>query len=1102
MHTIVTSVKNWLTISCFSVLFFCSCSNDTSHLFTRLDKDKTGIHFQNTLFEGEGLSVLNYTYFYNGNGVAIGDINNDGLQDILFTGNMVKNRLYLNKGNFEFEDITAKSGVADKQGWCTGATMADVNGDGKLDIYICRSADVNPQRRKNLLFINNGDLTFTEKAEEYGLADQGYSTQASFFDYDKDGDLDCFIINHSLQKYTTGAQENPELRNQRNPDFANKLYRNDNGHFTNVSEQAGITSNVFTFGLGLAVSDINNDGWPDVYVSNDFNEPDYLFINNRNGTFSEALNKCMDQVSLYSMGSDVADFNNDGKPDIITLDMLPEDNLTQKMHSGAENFDKFQYLFSRGFFYQYSRNMLQKNNGDGTFSEIGQLAGISNTDWSWSALMADYDNDGNKDLFVSNGYVKDYTDMDFIKYSIDRAAQGNQLNRTGNNKDFIDKMPANKIANYIFKNNGDETFTKKTDDWGMSDKSVSSGAAYADLDNDGDLDMIVCNTNDFAGIYKNNSEALSKNNFLRIQLTGIKTNSIGTGTKVKVYCRDTLYYQEQMPVRGFQSSVDPVLNFGLGQHSIVDSIIIIWPNDQYQKLQQVKTNQTLAIKQTDAHDTWTYDTVRPVGYFSSTSLDNIRHKENQFNDFTIQTLLPNYLSRQGPCIISADINKDGLDDIFVGGAKQQPSSVYLQNKQGSFTKTNQPAIAADSLSEDVAATFFDADNDGDPDLYVAAGGYEFNENDPLFQDRLYMNDGKGNFTKNQHALPALTFSKGCVKAADIDGDGDMDLFVGGRLIPGKYPSTPPSKLLINDGKGTFTDQTAKLAPGLANIGMVTSAAWLDVNNDQQPDLVVTGEWMPVKVFINNKGALSDASSAYIQFPSTGWWNTITAEDMDGDGDLDLIVGNCGTNTQFKASEKKPVTVYYKDFDGNGSIDPIVCYYINGVSYPVYSRDDLTDQLPSLKKKFLEYHEYASASIKDVFPPEQLNSAGFLKAENMRTVYLENRGTNGFIQHNLPVEAQYAPVYSIVITDANNDGKKDILLTGNNSWTRIKFGRYTANHGVLLLGDGKGNFSYAPQYKSGLQLKGNVRSAAVINNNKIIVGVNDGAAILLQLKIDR
>ncbi len=1096
MHTIVTSVKNRLIISCFFVLLFCSCSNDTSHLFTKLDKDKTGIQFQNTLFEGEGLSVLNYTYFYNGNGVAIGDINNDGLQDILFTGNMVKNRLYLNKGNFEFEDITAKSGVAEKQGWCTGATMADVNGDGKLDIYICRSADANPQRRKNLLFINNGDLTFTEKAEEYGLADQGYSTQASFFDYDKDGDLDCFIINHSLQKYTTGAQENPELRNQRSPDFANKLYRNDNGHFVNVSEEAGITSNVFTFGLGLAVSDINNDGWPDVYVSNDFNEPDYLFINNRNGTFSEALNKCVDQVSLYSMGSDIADFNNDGKPDIVTLDMLPEDNFTQKMHSGAENFDKFQYLFSRGFFYQYSRNMLQKNNGDGTFSEIGQLAGISNTDWSWSALMADYDNDGNKDLFVSNGYVKDYTDMDFIKYSIDRAAAGNQLSRTGNNKEFIDKMPANKIANYIFKNNGDETFTKKIDDWGMNDPSVSSGAAYADLDNDGDLDMIICNTNDFASIYKNNNESLAKNNFLRIQLTGNKANSIGTGAKVKVYCKDTLYYQEQMPVRGFQSSVDPVLNFGLGKHTTADSIIIIWPNDQYQKLRQVKTNQTIAIKQTDAHDTWVYDTVRPAGYFSTTTLDNIRHKENQFNDFTIQTLLPGYLSRQGPCIISADVNKDGLDDIFVGGAKQQPSCIYLQNKQGGFVKSNQPAIAADSLSEDIAAAFFDADNDGDADLYVAAGGYEFNENDPLFQDRLYLNDGKGNFTKKQNALPSLIFSKGCVKAADIDGDGDLDLFVGGRVVPGKYPTAPPSRLLINDGKGTFTDQTAKLAPALANIGMATSAVWLDVNNDKQPDLVIAGEWMPVKVFINNKGALADASSTYIQFPSTGWWNAIVAEDMDGDGDLDLILGNCGTNTQFKASEKEPVTMYYKDFDGNGSIDPVMCYYINGISYPVYSRDDLTDQLPSLKKKFLEYREYASAGIKDVFTPEQLNNAGFLKAEHMQTIYLENTGAKGFIQHKLPVEAQYAPVYGIAITDANHDGKKDMLLTGNNSWTRIKFGRYTANHGVLLLGDGKGNFNYAPQYKSGLQLKGNVRSAAVINNDKIIVGVNDGAAVEL------
>ena len=584
-----------LKLALLTVIIFGCNRHSESHLFTALDHESTGINFKNTLFEDGPLNVANYIYFYNGGGVAIGDINNDGLPDILFTGNMVKNRLFLNKGNFKFEDITQKSGIAEKQGWCMGATMVDINGDGKLDIYICRSADINPQLRKNLLFINNGDLTFSEKAEEYGLADPGYSTQAAFFDYDKDGDLDCFIINHSIQKYTAGVQENAELRKEYNPDFADKLYRNDNGHFTDVSREAGITSNVLTFGLGLAISDINNDGWPDVFVSNDFNEPDYMFINNRNGTFTEQLSKCMDETSLFSMGSDAADYNNDGFVDVMTLDMLPEDNNTQKMHSGAENFDKFQILFNKGFYYQYSRNMLQKNNGDGTFSEVGQLAGVSNSDWSWAALFGDYDNDGNKDLFVTNGYVKDYTDMDFMKYSIDRLIRSRNGEKVDGIPEYIGKMPSHGIPKYIYQNNGDETFTKKSKEWGFDKPGISAGAAYADLDNDGDLDLVVNNTNDYAGIYKNNSETLSKNNWLRIHLQGDAKNERGIGAKVKLYCKGQQFFQEESPVRGFQSSTDPVLNFGIGKNSIIDSVLVIWPNDNFQKLSNVKPNQTLTV---------------------------------------------------------------------------------------------------------------------------------------------------------------------------------------------------------------------------------------------------------------------------------------------------------------------------------------------------------------------------------------------------------------------------------------------------------------------------------------------------------------------------
>jgi enediyne biosynthesis protein E4 len=1089
----------------FFLIFIVASCNNSNHLFTRLSEKETGVNFQNTLFEDGPLNVANYIYFYNGGGVAIGDINNDGLQDVLFTGNMVRNRLFLNKGNFQFEDITKKAGIDQMQGWCTGATMTDINNDGKLDIYICRSADINPNRRENLLFINNGDLSFTEKAHEYGLADNGYSTMASFLDYDKDGDLDCFIINHSIQKYTAGVQDNPELRKQSNPDYASKLYRNDNNLFTNISDQVGITSNVLTFGLGVAISDFNNDGWPDISVSNDFNEPDYFFTNNGNGTFTEKLATTMDNISLYSMGSDAADYDNDGLTDLLTLDMMPEDNATIKMHSGAENFDKFQFLFKQGFYYQYSRNMLQHNNGDGTFSEVGQLAGVSNSDWSWAGLFGDYDHDGHKDLFVTNGYVKDYTEMDFLKYSVDRVVK-TMAKDTANIdpiSEYLRKMPKNEIPNYAFRNKGDGTFQKMTKEWGFDQKGVSAGAAYADLDNDGDLDLVVNNSNELASIFKNNSEKLTENNYLSVKLDGGPQNQRGIGAKVKLYCKGQLMFQEQSPVRGFQSSNDPVLNFGIGKNTFIDSLIIIWPNDSYQKLVSIKANQNLPLKISDAKNVWLYENrnVQQKSIFSQTDLSNIFHKENAFSDFTVQSLLPNYYSRQGPCIEVADVNKDGLDDFFMGGARGEVSKLFLQNSDNTFTQKNTAAFTQNMASEDVASTFFDADADGDQDLYIGSGGYEFNENDPLLQDRLYINDGKGNFTKNENALPKLFSSKSVVKAADIDGDGDKDLFVGGRLVPGKYPNTPPSYILINDGKGNFKDYTAKSSTQIMALGMVTDALWMDLNKDNQPDLIVVGEWMPIKVFINNKGVLKDESADYIHFPSTGWWNKISADDMDGDGDLDLVIGNTGVNTQFKASEQEPLTVHYKDFGDNGTVNPIISYFIGGVSYPMASRDDMVDPMPFLKKKFIEYKTYSTATITDLFTTEQLKDAKLLKAETMKTVYLENNGKDGFKGKELPIQAQYAPVYGIVTGDFNGDGKKDILVGGNNSWTRIKFGRYAANHGVLLTGDGSGNFKYVPQSESGLKLKGNLRSLNIVKgrkNNQIIAGINDSQAVMISI----
>ncbi len=1078
------------------------CNNKAETLFSDLSSGKTGINFRNLLVEDESLNVAHYIYFYNGAGVAIGDINNDGLQDVFFTGNMVKNRLFLNKGNFDFEDITTRSGVAEKQGWCTGTSMVDINQDGLLDIYICRSADDNPEKRKNLLFINNGDLTFTEQAEKYGLADNGYSTQASFFDYDKDGDLDCFVLNHSVSRYSTGVTENPGMRNIKHPDYASRLYRNDNGHFNDVSEQAGIISNVLSFGLGIALSDFNNDGWSDIYISNDFKESDYLYINNKNGTFSDSFARCMDVASLNSMGSDAADYDNDGLTDLITLDMLSEDNYLQKTHAGPDNFDKTNFLISKGFQPQYMRNMLQKNNGDGTFSEVGQIAGVSNTDWSWAALFCDFDGDTNKDLFISNGFVKDFSDLDFINFSSNKLVKKNKGEPVGSFKEIVAKMPTVKLPNYLFRNSGDGLFDNKTEEWGLGKPIISSGAAYADLDNDGDMDLIVNNTNDHASVYENNSLAITKNNFVRVKLEGTGQNRNGIGAKIKVFSNGDMYYQEQFPVRGYQSSVDPVLNFGMGQKAVIDSLVVIWPNDQMQTLKNVKTNQTISLNIKDAVTTWIYDSMASASkYFTVRPAFGFTHEENQFNDFTVQTLLLNYLSRQGPCMVKADVNKDGREDIFIGGAKGQPSGLFLQTSNGQFKKKPQPAFAKDSASEVVSAEFFDADKDGDMDLYLGCGGYEFAMNDPALQDQLFINDGAGNFSRKQSALPQMLSSTGCVRSGDADGDGDVDLFVGGRLAPGKYPVSPESYLLLNDGKGTFTDGTATWAPALKNAGMVTDAVWMDINNDSKYDLIVVGEWMPVKVLINRDKVLKDESGSYIKFASNGWWNKIFADDFDGDGDQDLVIGNIGLNTQFHSNEKEPLQLYYKDFDGNGSLDPVFCYYINGVSYPANSRDDLSEQLPMVKKQFLEYHQYAGATIKEVFTPEQLKDAKILNVTEQSTLYLQNDGEKGFTKRALPSAAQFAPVYSIISLDANRDGKKDLLLAGNNSWTRIKYGRYSANHGTLLIGDSKGNFSYVPQVNSGLNLRGNVRSMLDIKTADgvdVFFGMNDGPVLRYRL----
>jgi hypothetical protein len=1078
-------------ICLLQLVLSCSHKNSTPPLFEEVKN--SGINFVNKVQDNDTINILNYRNFYNGGGVATGDINNDGLVDVFFTANQGSNKLFLNRGNFKFEDISTKAGFKDKPQYSTGVVMADVNADGWLDIFVCNAGSMgNAALRSNQLFINNHDLTFTESAAKYGLNDSGYTTQVSFFDYDMDGDLDMFKIDNSpIPVNSLGYPKQRDVA-------ANKwkvadnlkgggdhLYRNDNGYFTEVTQQAGIHGTLMSFGLGVTVGDVNGDNYPDVYVSNDFFERDYLYINQKNGTFKDELEQRMQHNSYASMGADFGDINNDGFPEIFTTDMLPSDDYRLKTTLNFDDIDQFRLKERNGFFHQFLQNTLQLNNGKGEFKDIANYSGVNASEWSWGALIFDADNDGWNDLYVCNGIYRDLTNQDFLTFDANEVKQKMMSSGKKNLLDLVNKIPSIAVPNKMFKNLGNLKFADEGVNWGFTENSFSNGAAYADLDNDGDLDIVVNNVNEPAFVFKNRSRDQNKNNFIGVIAKGGDKNTFAIGTKITVYKGKQLLTREIMPGRGFQSSVDYRQCIGIGDAAQVDSMEIIWPNLTVTKTIHPQINKYLPYTQPSTGEKISIPTPKtPETFFQLEPTNFDKNVDDDFTDFYRERGIPQMLSHEGPKAAVADVNGDGLDDIYIGGTTSKPGALYIQNAVGEFGKSDQAAFAQFAGFVDGAVLFFDCDKDGDQDLLICAGGNVALPSSPELQHRLFINDGHGNFKAAPNALPLNKDNIGVAVANDFDGDGDPDLFVGARSVSDIYGMTPQSHIYINDGKGKFTDMPNDKCKAVAAAGMVTGAVWADMDGDAKSELVVAGEWMAPKIFKYTKNGFIELNNNLSG--KMGWWQTVAVADLNGDGKQDLVLGNLGENFYLKPDQNNPVKIFLNDFDNNGEMDKVITRTIGGKDKPVFMKTELESQLPMLKKKNLHNAEYATKSVQEIFSAAQMQNAIVKEVNYTTSCIAYNKGNGDFTIKPLPFGVQLSTVKAIVVSDINRDGIPDLVIGGNEFGFQPQLGRLDASAGTVLINDGKGDFINITNESSGIELHGQVRDIKIVKRKGEVV----------------